>query len=221
MTKTKLVLTPTILAASLMAAYGSAWSADDAVNELIKPSSSVSIGIGGWDGDRAKLGAFDAMRKKDAYLMLDADVRMRDDATGTWTNLSISNLGTKNREIRGEYVQQGGYGVALEYLEFQSKAPYTINTRQLGIGTNAQTTGANIPNTAIGSGSNYQFGTDRDKLGFSFFKNLIESFDLNIKVSSENKKGNRITANGTPALFVADLIDWTTTQGGGELGLQE
>lgn len=212
MTTTKSVLTPTILAASLMTAYGSAWAADEAVNELIKPSSSVSIGVGGWNDDRAKLGTFDAMRKKNSYLLLDADIRKRDDATGTWTNLSINNLGTNNREIRGEYLQQGGYGVTLEYSEFQSKAPYTINTNQLGIGTNAQTTGANILNTAIGSGTNYQFGTDRDKLGFSFFKNLMENLDLNVKASSENKKGNRITANGTPALFVADLIDWKTTK---------
>lgn len=212
MATTKLVLTPTILAASLMAAYGSAWSADEAVNELIKPSSSVSIGVGGWSADRAKLGTFDAMRKKGGYLLLDADIRKRDEATGTWANLSINNLGTDNREIRGEYFQQGSHGLTLDYSEFQSKAPYTINTNQLGIGTNAQTTGTNILNTAIGSGTNYQFGTDRDKLGFSFFKNLMENLDLNIKVSSENKKGNRITANGTPALFVADLIDWKTTK---------
>jgi MtrB/PioB family decaheme-associated outer membrane protein len=212
MTTTKSVLTPTILAASLMAAFGNAWSADAAVDELIKPSSSVSIGVGGWNDNRAKLGAFDAMRKKDSYLLLDADIRKRDDATGTWTNLTINNLGSSNREIRGEYLRQGGYGVTIEYSEFQSKAPYTINTNQLGMGTNTQTTGTNIPNTAIGSGSNYQFGTDRDKLGFSFFKNLIENLDLNVKVSSENKKGNRITANGTPALFVADLIDWKTTK---------
>ncbi|MCM2309199.1 MAG: MtrB/PioB family decaheme-associated outer membrane protein [Sulfuritalea sp.] len=208
MNTTKTTFTLTVLASSLMAAYGTAWSAeDDELAGMIKPSSSISIGVGHWDKDRPKFGTFDAMRDSGGYLLLDADVQKRDDATGTWKNLYINSLGTDNREIRFDYLQQGNIGGSLEYNEFRSRAPYTINTNQTGIGTNTQTTGANI--TVIGSGSNHQFGTDRSKLGVSVYKNLMPNLDFNAKFSSEDKQGNRITTNGSD-VFVADLIDWTT-----------
>ena len=194
-----------------MAAYGTAWSADADVDALSKPSSEVSIGAGSWNKDRQKLGINDGMRKAGTYLLLDADIQKRDDVTGTWLNLNVIDLGTKNREIRGEYLQQGNQGVAFEYTQFRSDAPYTINTNLTGIGTTLQTVGANIPNTAIGSGTNYQFGTDRKKAGLSFYKNLLPDLDLNAKFSSEDKTGNRLSTSGT-ALFVADLIDRTTSK---------
>lgn len=212
MNANKTLFTRTVIAASFMAAYGTAWSADDdTVDELTKPSSEISIGVGGWNKDRQKLGVFDGMRKKDSYLLLDADVRKRDDVTGTWLNLSINNLGTDNREIRGEYLQQGNQGVAFEYTQFRFDAPFTINTNTTGIGTSLQNLGANIPNTAIGTGTNFQLGTKREKAGISFYKNLTPELDLNVKFSSEDKTGNRLSNNGN-ALFVADLIDHTTSK---------
>lgn len=213
MNTTKAVFAPTVIAASLMAAFGTAWSAENAeVDALIKPSSEVSIGVGGWSKDRQNLGAYDGMRKRDSYLLLDADVKRRDDATGTWLNLNISNFGTRNREIRGEYLQQGNQGVIFDYTEFRADAPYTINTKATGIGTTMQNPAAtNILNTAIGTGTNYQLGTDRKKAGLSFYKSLLPELDLNVKFSSEDKTGTRLTTNGS-ALFAADLIDRTTSK---------
>ncbi len=211
MNTTKTTFTLTVLASSLMAAYGPAWSAEtDEVAEMTKPSSSVSIGVGNWSDDRSQLGRFDAMRDSGAYLLLDADVQTRDDATGTWKNLYINNLGTENREIRLEYLEQGNFGGSIEYNQFQTKAPYTINSNNLNIRSVVQTVGANIPNTAIGSGADYLFGMDRSKLGVSFYKNLMPNLNLNAKFSSEDKEGNRISSNGSATAFVADHIDWTT-----------
>lgn len=212
MNATKSVFGRTILSASLMAAYGTAWSAENpTVDELTKPSSEVSVGLGGWSKDRQNLGVFDGMRKNDSFLLLDADVRKRDDTTGTWLNLTVTNFGTSNREIRGEYLRQGDLGLAFEYTQFRADAPYIVNTKLTGIGTSLQTTGTNIPNTAIGSGTNYQLGTDRKKGGLGFFMNLLPDLDLNVKFSNEEKTGNRIGVNGS-ALFVADLIDRTTNK---------
>lgn len=210
MHKTKISFTLTVLASSLMVAYGPAWSAEtDEVAAMTKPSSEVSIGVGHWSDDRPKMGRFDAMRDGGAYLLLDADVQMRDDATGTWKNLYINSLGTENREIRLEYLQQGSIGGSIEYTQFQSKAPYTIYSNNLNVRGQTQTQGANIPNTAIGSGADYLFGMDRSKLGATFYKNLMPNLDLNARFSTEDKEGNRITSNGS-ANFVADLIDYTT-----------
>lgn len=211
MNTTKTRFTLTVLASSLMAAYGTAWSAEtDEVAEMTKPASSVSIGVGHWNDDRPQMGRFDAMRDGGAYLLLDADVQTRDDATGTWKNLYINNLGTENREIRLEYLEQGNFGGSLEYNQFQSKAPYTIYSNNLNVRGQTQTRGVNIPNTAIGSGADYLFGLDRSKLGATLYKNLMPNLNLNAKFSSEDKEGNRIISNGSATAFVADRIDWTT-----------
>ena len=204
----------TTIAAALTAAYGTPAMADSdpAVDDLIKPSSSVSIGVGGWDKDRPQMGIYDGMRKNDAKLLLDADVRKRDDQTGTWLTLSVKNLGLDTREIRGEYLEQGKFGAVLEYNEFATKAPYTVNTKNQGIGTASQTTATpGIANTAIGSGTDYQFGLDRDRLGLSFYRNIGVGLDFRAKLVTEDKKGLRINSDGSDSsLFFADLIDWTT-----------
>lgn len=211
MNTTKKTFTLTVLASSLMAAYGPTWSAEtDEVAEMTKPSSAVSIGVGHWSDDRPKMGRFDAMRDGGAYLLLDADVQMRDDATGTWKNLYINNLGTENRDIRLEYIEQGNFGGSVEYNQFQSKAPYTIYSNNLNVRGQTQTRGTNIPNTATGSGADYLFGMDRSKLGATFYKNLMPNLNLNAKFSSEDKEGNRIISNGSASAFVADRIDYTT-----------
>lgn len=200
----------TVIAASLMSAYGTAQAADDSeINELTKPSSSVAVGVGTWDHERQQLGVYDGMSENQPRLLLDADIQQRDEATGTWTTLTARNLGLETRDLRAEYLRQGNWGAAIEFDQLESLAPYRINTNHRGIGSVNQTTGANIPNTAIGSGANYQFGTKREKFGISGYKNLMENLDLRIKFSTETKDGERITSNGS-ALFVADLIDWTT-----------
>lgn len=199
----------TALAAALTAAYATAWAQDASVDELIKPSSSVSIGLGQWDKDRPQMGIHDGMRNNNTQLLLDADIRKRDDATGTWQTLWVRDLGLDTREIRGEYLEQGKAGVAVDYRGFSTQAPYTINSTVTGIGSTAQALGVNIPNTAIGSGANYQFGVDRDKFGLGFYKSLAKGIDLKMKFSTEEKSGQRITSNGS-AIFVADLIDTTT-----------
>lgn len=200
------------LLATMLVMVGSAMAEDNSeLSAIIKPSSVLSFGVGSWSDDRQKLGMNDGMHDKRQYLLLDADINIRDDATATWKNLMIRNLGLDTREISAEYLEQGKQGIKLEYSQFKHYVPYTINTNQIGIGSSTQTTGTNIPNTAIGSGSNYQFGVDRNKFGMDVYKNLIPDVDLRINFTNEQKEGNRITSNGS-ALFLADPIAWVTNQ---------
>lgn len=199
-----------ILAAAMMAVYGSAGAEESTdLADLIKPSSEFSLGVGYLSDDRQKLGMNDGLRDKGSYLLLDADINLRDEASGTWKKLYIRDLGLETREIRAEYLEQGKQGATFEYSRYKHYLPYTINTNQSGIGTPTQTTGTNIPNTALGSGANYQFGLSRDKLGVSVYKNFMPEVDLRVNFSNEQKEGNRMTSNGS-ALFVADMIEWTT-----------
>src|SRR3989304_9564380 len=105
--KTKQTFKATALAAALLSVYGPALAEG--------PESSVSVGVGNWSNNRHQGGIFDGMRDDGGYLLLDADILKRDDATGTWLGLKLRNLGLDNREIRGEWQRQGDIGASIEY----------------------------------------------------------------------------------------------------------
>jgi MtrB/PioB family decaheme-associated outer membrane protein len=205
----------TTLAAALMIAFGSAVAADEDIPApLDRPVSTVSAGIGYWDNDRPQFGIFDGMRDEGAYLLLDANINKRDDATGTWKTLEIQDMGTNAREIRGEYLRQGDFGVTLEYNQIPRVAPYTINTNLIGIGTEEQVVGDNILTGAL-TGTNVQLETERKKLGLGFYKNLqafMPGVEVKVNFSNEKKEGNRHWSRGGAAQFAAEPIDYTTNQ---------
>lgn len=204
------IFTLNALAAALMSVYGPAFAAqEDDVSQFLKPSSKLSVGIGNWSSDRPQMGMFDGMRDSGGYLLFDADLINRNDATGTWQTLSIRNLGTSNREIRGEYLQQGNQGITLEYNQLTRDAPYTVNTGLTGIGTTTQT----VVNIAPGAGNNIQLGTEREKFGIGFYKNLqslMPGLDFKVNFTNETKDGNRHWGRGGAPEFAVEPIDFTT-----------
>lgn len=215
---------PTPLAIALMLAFGPAM-ADKAsdLEELARLSSSVSVGVGGWNNDRPQMGIFDGMRDEGGYLLFDADIRKRNDETGTWQTLTIQNLGTDSREINAEFLQQGRQGVTFEYSSTQREAPYTVNTNLMGLGTTVQTVGANIPGNLAPTpnapsaltGTNVQLGMQRDKLGMGFYKSLqqwLPGLEFKVNFSNEDKEGNRHWGRGGAAEFAVEPIDFTTRQ---------
>ena len=222
--------TLTTLAAALLSLYGPAIAADDAekaatapvtadssqplqdlpssdVLDLVKPSSSVSIGAGYLGGDdRRQLGTVGGVRDTGGYLLLDADVNRRDDATGIWQSLYATNLGMDSREIRAEYQQQGNQGVAVEYRQSKREVPYLVNTGVTGIGTATQY--VPFPSITPGTGTDVQLGTERSKYGIEFFKYLMPSLKFKVNISNEDKEGDRIGRVGGQPEFAAIPIDW-------------
>jgi MtrB/PioB family decaheme-associated outer membrane protein len=204
--------TLTALAAARAALHGQALAAaaDEDLARLTDPSSSVSIGAGYLGGDdRRQLGIIGGLRDTGGYLLLDADVNMRNDDTGTWTNLWISNLGMTSREVRGEYQKQGDYGAALEYRQSKREVPYEVNTGLIGFGTATQTVPAVI---APGTGVTYQLGTERKKTGLEFFKYLIPGLKFKVNFTNEDKDGDRHGRVGGQPEFAAVPIDWNVKQ---------
>jgi len=199
----------TALAAALMTVFGAALADDAEVAELIKPDSSVSVGVGNWSNDRHQQGIYDGMRDKGAYGLLDADINKRDDATGTWLKLKASNLGLDDREIKGEYLRQGDIGVSLEYNRISRDNPNTFTTRLQGIGTTNLT-----PSTAALASPlrEVKLGTDRDQVNVGFFKNLMPGLDFNLSFKNEDKKGTRQWGRGQQPEFAVEPIDSTIRQ---------
>lgn len=199
----------TAVAAALVAVFGPAL-ADDEVAALIKPDSSVSIGIGNWSNDRHQQGIYDAMRDDGLYGLVDADIVKRDDATGTWYKVKGQNLGLDNREIKAEYLRQGNVGATIEYNRITRDNPNTFNTSLRGIGTDTLTEGLRTdPQRAV------SLGTLREQASVGFFKNLMPGLDFSVNFKNEDKTGTRHWGRGGPNQFpefAVEPIDSTTRQ---------
>lgn len=200
------------LTAALMVVYGvPAFAADDDVAERIRPESSVSVGIGYQDRDRAQLGIYDGRQENGAQLLLDADINKRDDATGTWNQLRITNFGLESRELDLRHSRQGDYGVSFEYSRIPRETPFTFNTGLRGIGSESQA----VTVIAPGAGSKVQLGTHRDRYTLGFNKIFDgSSLEFTVKYRQEEKKGLRhfSSYSGAQAIFLVEPIDSSTRQ---------
>ncbi|MFA4970006.1 MAG: MtrB/PioB family decaheme-associated outer membrane protein [Sulfuritalea sp.] len=199
-----------ILFLSLAAAFGSASAADDDVAQMIKPDSTISVGLGAVSGnkeDRAFFGQYNGMRKNSSQLILDIDYLRRDDASGTWTNLSGRNLGNENRELGFSQQKQGDWRYFFEYGELVRNYSNTINTNVSGIGTNnlvvntvgnptATPTPAGLQ-AAQGTGSNEDLKTTRKSLGLGGDKWLTPNLQLELSFRNEDKTGARLFGQGS------------------------
>lgn len=199
----------TVLSAALAAPYGPTLAEELDVDELTKPESSVSVGIGNWSRERHQQGIYDGMRDNGAHGLLDADIVKRDESTGTWLKLKASNLGLDTREIKGEYLRQGDMGVSLEYSRTPYDNPNTYTTRLQGIGTTTQIVSTNaIP----GPLQKTHLGTERDLTSLGFFKNLMPGLDFKVSFKNEEKTGTRAWGRGSASEFAVEPIDSTTRQ---------
>ena len=200
----------TALSAALLAVYGSAMAKDDLDAQLTKPDSSISVGLGAMSGERAQLGIFDGLEDDGAYLLLDADIRLRDDATGLWKTLEATNMGLESREIKGRIEQQGNWGIGLGYNQTPRNAPYLVNTAIQGVGTTTPVTPK--PGSVPGSGSDLQLGTQRDTVSLNFFKYLTPKMNIKVSFKNEEKDGTRHWGRGGQPEFAAEPIDSQTRQ---------
>jgi MtrB/PioB family decaheme-associated outer membrane protein len=250
-TKTHLRFWQGIVPLVLAAAFGPASAEGEDVAQFIKPSSSVSVGLGAASGskeDRAFFGQYNGMRKNSGLLLLDIDVTKRDDASGTWTNFDARNLGSENRELRFSQQKQGDWKYFFEYGELVRNYSNTVNTNVTGIGTNnlvvntvgnpLVSAGAAALLAAQGTGSNVDLKTTRKGMTFGADKWLTPNLQLEASFKNEEKKGARMfgrvatcsfnnTGAGTStygclnAGGVGDLAGTATTSWGALLMLPE
>jgi MtrB/PioB family decaheme-associated outer membrane protein len=201
-----------LIATALLAAFGPVVAAegDDEMAQLTKPQSEVSVGVGYVNNDNQRFGQYTGLTDEDAYLLLDADVARRDDATGTWLRFSGRNVGFDNRLLRFEHERQGNWGYFIEFNQIPRFDPYTVNTGLQGIGTTTVTPVTITP----GAGANYEFKTERDRISVGFRKALARGLGLQVQLSNEEKEGLRRWGQGTFGTwrFLAEPIDQTTRQ---------
>lgn len=197
------------VALALSSAFGGAVWADE-IDELSKPESAVSVGIGSWSKDRPQQGTYDGMEEgRHPNVLLDAEVVKRDESTGTWLKLEARNLGLDNREIKGEWLRQGDIGVNLEYNRITRESPQIFNSPLKGAGTTNQTV-STAP--ATDPRRDLTLGTTREQTGLGFYKSLLPGLDFNVSFKNEEKTGTRPWSRGSAVHFVTEPVDSTTRQ---------
>ncbi|MBF0380011.1 MAG: MtrB/PioB family decaheme-associated outer membrane protein [Magnetococcales bacterium] len=191
MNRIKHTLTMASCFAALLGAVGGAEAQEmsETAAEFIKPESWFSIGVGLQDGNREQLGTFDNERGSGVRLLLDADLKVRDDKTGIWKTAQIKNLGQDNRSVKLGYNHQGQWGVTLDYVSMPRVAPFTVYSSNSGLGT-----ATHIINTtaAAGSGPEVEVKTNRDRTKLSLYKNVKDHLRFNFNFSNQIKSGTRV-----------------------------
>src|SRR4051812_537018 len=111
--------------AAAVGAAGAAWAdeRDDEIARLVRPDSEVSLGAGLVTNDNTRFGQYSGLTKDRLYPLLDLNLRRRDDATGTWLNITGRNLGLESRELRLEGSKQGDWGYFIDFSQTPRYSP--------------------------------------------------------------------------------------------------
>lgn len=212
-------LTPFPLKASclalLLAFAAAAWAEeDDEVLRLIRPESSVHLGLGGISRDNQRFGIYNGLHDRGLVGIGEFSIIRRDDATGTWFRTQARNLGLPQAEFRLEHERQGHWQQFFEFDQITRYTPYDVYSRLQGAGSNTlsypNTSGAQPRATSLLS----DLHTERlgAKLGFNhLFKPELE---FRVLFQNVEKKGERPfgRGNGTVQEFLVEPIDSTTRQ---------
>ena len=195
---TRLTLTQTVLVLSLMAAFAPAHADDeeDALEALKSPDSSLSVGVStasGGQRDRALFGQYNGLRSGDAKLLLDVDLKRRDDESGIWTLIQGRNLGQDNREFSASYLKQGDWRLSAGYNAITRDDPRTLNT---GGANSASTTPRIVSLGSVGSGVDLNLGTKREGTTAGAGKWITPRLLFELDFKNETKEGARLSGRG-------------------------
>lgn len=192
----RMALRQTSIALAVLAIYTPAHADDNEIAALIKPSSTVSVGVAGVSGnaaDRGIFGQYSGMRNSDVYGLLDLDYITRDDASGTWMTLKALNLGLDTRELSFSREKQGDWKYTADYSELSRVNPRTINTGMTGAGT---TTPTIVRLATPGSGTDIELKTERKAATLGFEKWISPGLQLEVNFKNEQKTGDRLWGRG-------------------------
>lgn len=203
---------PKLLVLALANLPLAAFAAEDKVAALIHPDSRVSAGVFNISEDNQRFGMYNGLTDEGANVFADIDLVRRDDATGTWLRLTGRDIGLPTLELRAEHNRQGDWGYFLEHNRIPRVTPYDVRTGVTGIGTASLTVPvpavAGTPTTA----DETVIETERQRTVFGISKAFGPRWELNARVSREEKTGSRLFGRGTPNLqeFLAEPIDSLT-----------
>lgn len=206
---------PTVLAASLLLAFGSASAQqvqptpDELRQELYTPTSEVSVGLGHQSSDNRRLGTFRGIGESGTYGLIELNLVKRDEATGTWMKFLGKNLGLDSREFRLDHERQGDWSYFFQANEMARKEPLLVNTGLQGLGSASQTVSA----TAAKRDVDLQVEHNIYTLGMR--KYMAGGFDIRLSAKQDEAAGDRIFGHrivNNVMNFLTEPVDRTTRQ---------
>ncbi|MES2877697.1 MAG: MtrB/PioB family decaheme-associated outer membrane protein [Pseudomonadota bacterium] len=186
----------TLVSLAVIAACAPVYAQDAEVAELIRPESSISIGVDSVSGnqrDRALFGQYNGMRDNGTSVNVDLDINKRDDATGTSVTIKGRNLGLDNRDLSVTHEKQGDWKYGFDYSELVRHDPRTVNTGLLGAGSTTPTV---VRLATPGTGTDYNFQIKRVGLGLMGEKWITPNLQFEVTFKNEDKDGARLFAKG-------------------------
>jgi MtrB/PioB family decaheme-associated outer membrane protein len=191
--------------AAALAAASAAWAdeRDDEIKKQTRPDSTVELGVGYVDEANTRFGQYNGMVKDRLYLLFDARFQRRDDATGTWTNITGRNLGLESRELRFDQSRQGDWGYFVDFSQTPRYSPYTPVTGLTGYDSTSQTVNGQALNPL-------ELSTERRALTAGVDKWVNSNWDVRFTAKQEEKTGRRLFGSGGGTAFLVDPIDYRT-----------
>ena len=203
----------TLVSLAVLAACAPVYAQDAMVAELIRPESSISVGVVGTNSDqrdRSLMGQYNGLRDNSTFGQVDMDINKRDDATGTSWTLKGRNLGLDNRDLSVTHEKQGDWKYGLDYSELVRHDPRTVNTGMLNAGS---TTPSVVRLATPGSGVDQNFQLKRVGLGLEGSKWISPNLQFEVNFKNEDKTGSRLYGKGYAcAAYVCGTANNATAQ---------
>lgn len=210
----RMVFSRTVIASSLLLAFGGAYAEVDEMTQFTKPESEISVGMGFLSDDTHRYGNYTGLRSRGGYASIGLNVNARDDATGIWTTVQAqdldANLDRENSSLRVDLSKQGVWGAYLDLNQISAYNQLDIRTRLDGIG------GATITDTANPLVP-IELKTVRERIGFGGSRWLTDTVDVSARFQTEDKSGARFNG-ATSHVFAPEPIDSRTDQWEAKVG---
>lgn len=176
------------IAVALALAFPTGYALADEVQELTSPNvSDVSLSIRNQNEVNPLYRLYSGSKDSGTMGSVDVNLIRRDD-NGVWGKLQARGLGLRNQELGASYEKQGDWRIGLDYNEISRYAPYTINTKVGGVGSDKLTLNPDF-RSSLGLGQESSLKLERTATTLSGSKFLSDAFKLNFSFKTEDKKG--------------------------------
>lgn len=193
MKKQRNVLVRSAVAMAIALAFPAGYALADEVQELTSPNQSeVSLNIRNLDQVNPYFRLYNGQDKTGTTGSLDINLIKRNDH-GYWFSVQGKDLGQRNQEFGASAEQQGDWRVALDYNEITRFAPYIINSKVAGVGTDQLALNTDF-RSYLGAGPDSSLKLERTGTSISGSKYFSDAFKFNFSMKSEDKKGAIMSA---------------------------
>jgi MtrB/PioB family decaheme-associated outer membrane protein len=223
----------TILAVSIAAigaaAQSFAWAedAEDDIARLIRPDSTIELGLGRVSGATYKSGDYTGLQRDGVYTIGNVELNRRSEDGAGYVELQGRSLGLDSRNVRVEAGEHGNYAVRVEY----DQIPKLISDSYQTPFTNPGSTNLTLPSNWVRGATTtnmttlnsslrpFNIDTQRNATSLGFAKQLPAGWDFDVRVKREEKDGNRLigavigNSGGNPrAAILPEPVNYTTDE---------